>query len=609
MIKNNKTLYKDVGKTFSLAFNRLVLYSADHPLCREILNELFGMLDLLLKESPVVLVARGPHHGEILINQELLDGRALGLIEIYEKFENFQLEAISLKQGLTYEEVTDFIKAMATPLAGEGNQPVLLPDFFQKGSEHIEFQKGHYEKKEKDSSERDQNGASSNTFAGLKDFIGESKSHIDEDAARMRKELWRDLSSVSEAILEKAKTSGDVKAVAEELIDRLSQEVAGRVSMATEELTKNNKKLGDEKRMFEEIFRHVIEGLVVMDGMGRIIMMNPAAESLLDDGSKETLSKFLLENIRQEHFTPSSQKAENIQERRRLTREIELPTKEGIVKKVLRVSSAMVRHEHGKVVGMVSVISDITEEKELGEMKSRFVSLVTHELRTPVVAIQKSLELILSKVTGEINPDQERFLTISKLNLTRLNSLINDLLDMSKLEAGKFTLNPSTFDFRGAVNEVKTSLLIWAREKEISFHMGLPDKPLLVTADRDRLIQVLVNLVGNALKFTPKKGKVKISAQFLEGKEGVCVEKCLEASVEDSGIGIDSKDFKRIFNKFEQATLVSPLGVGGTGLGLAISKEIIALHGGDIWVESEKGKGSKFIFVIPKELKKSEKGA
>ena len=87
------------------------------------------------------------------------------------------------------------------------------------------------------------------------------------------------------------------------------------------------------------------------------------------------------------------------------------------------------------------------------------------------------------------------------------------------------------------------------------------------------------------------------------------MEKCLEASVEDSGIGIDSKDFKRIFNKFEQATLVSPLGVGGTGLGLAISKEIIALHGGDIWVESEKGKGSKFIFVIPKELKKSEKGA
>jgi len=609
MGEDNLVLYNELGKTFSLAFNRLVLYSADHPLSREILKALFQQFNLLLKEHLEILVVRGPHQGEILINQKPVDNRALGLNEIYERFKNFQLEAVSLKQGLTYEEVVNFIKAMATPWPQEGDQSVLLPDFFQRGSEHIKFQKGPYEKTGKDSLERDQNGVSSGTFSGLKDFIGESKSRIDEDAARMREELWRGLSSVSEAILEKAKTSGDVKGVAEELIGRLSQEVAGRVSMATEELTKNNKRLSDEKKMFEEIFRHVMEGLVVMDGMGRIIMMNPAAESLLDDVSKENLSQFLLENIRQEHFASSSEDSGNIRERRRLTKEIELPTKEGTAKKVLRVSSAMVRHEHGKVVGMVSVISDITEEKELGEMKSRFVSLVTHELRTPVVAIQKSLELILSKVTGEINPDQERFLTISKLNLTRLNSLINDLLDMSKLEAGKFTLNPSTFDFRGAVNEVKTSLLSWANDKEISFRLDLPDKPLLVTADRDRLIQVLVNLVGNALKFTPKKGEVKISVRFLEGKEGVCVEKCLEAKVEDSGIGIDPKDFKRIFNKFEQATLVSPLGAGGTGLGLAIAKEIITLHGGDIWVESEKGKGSKFIFVIPKEFKKPEKGA
>jgi two-component system phosphate regulon sensor histidine kinase PhoR len=609
MRDDNKTLYNDVAKTFSLAFNRLSFYSIEHPLSREILAQLFQLFDLLLKENLEVLVARGPHAGEIFINQEALDSRALGLNDIYEKFKNLQLDAVSLTQGLTYEEVANFVRALVTPLAGEGDLPMLLPDFFQKGSEHIKIRKGHYEKIENTSLEKDKDVVPPGTFADFKVPLGEVKSRIDEDAARVREELWRDLSAASEAILEKAKASGDIKGAAHELIDLLSQEVVGRVSMATEELSKSNKALGDEKRMFEEIFRHLTEGLVVMDGMGRVIMMNPAAEDLLDDESRGSLSQFLLENIRKEHFEPSSQEAVGIQEKRRLTNEIELPTKEGIAKKVLRVNSAMVRHDHGKVVGMVSVISDITEEKELGEMKSRFVSLVTHELRTPVVAIQKSLELILSKVTGQINADQERFLMISKHNLTRLSSLINDLLDMSKLEAGKFTLNPSTFDFRSVVNEVKTSLLSWADEKEISFRLDLPNKPLLLIADRDRLIQVLVNLVGNALKFTPKKGEVGISARFLEGKEGVCVAKCLEVKVVDSGIGIDPNDFKRIFNKFEQATLVSPLGAGGTGLGLAIAKEIINLHGGDIWVESEQGKGSRFIFVIPKDFKKPSKGA
>ena len=164
MSKDNLILYNDLGKTFSLAFNRLVLYSADHPLSREILVQLFGQFDLLLKEHLEILVARGPHNGEIFINQKPLDSRALGLSEIYEKFKNFQLEVVSLKQGLTYEEVVNFIKAMATP-PGEGNQLVLLPDFFKKGSEHIKFQKGRYEETEKDSLEKDQNGASSSTFA------------------------------------------------------------------------------------------------------------------------------------------------------------------------------------------------------------------------------------------------------------------------------------------------------------------------------------------------------------------------------------------------------------------------------------------------------------
>ncbi|MFA5038353.1 MAG: ATP-binding protein [Candidatus Omnitrophota bacterium] len=381
--------------------------------------------------------------------------------------------------------------------------------------------------------------------------------------------------------------------------ENFEEELEDRVRAATEELVRLNKRLADEKERTDAIMRHVAEGVVVVDREGRILMMNPAAEKLLDSKSKESLGKHLVASLKDEHLLAVAKHVE-AEEGRQLTKEIQLDSKDETTKKILRASTAVVENEDGDTIGMVSVLSDITHEKQIEEIKSQFVSLVTHELRTPVVAIQKSLELIDSGVTGPVNEDQKRFLTISKLNLARLNSLINDLLDMSKLEAGKLVLLPSSFDFRKVIQEVKTSLLSWINDKDISLKLDLPKESVLVSADRERMVQVLVNLLGNALKFTPKKGEVRIALHCLPRKERVCEEPCVEMVVRDSGIGIDPKDFKRIFNKFEQVSLVSPVGTGGTGLGLSIAKEIIGLHAGAIWVESEKGKGSTFTFIIPR---------
>ena len=389
------------------------------------------------------------------------------------------------------------------------------------------------------------------------------------------------------------------------LSERFDEEVGQKIQTATEELRRHNKRLSDEKERSESIMRHLADGLVVVDRAGNVVMMNPAAEKLLGRGTKEALGRSLVEGLKEEHLMAVARGPLDDRDEAHITKEIEVSSKDETTKKVLRASSAVVENEDGKTVGMVSVLSDITREKEVEEMKSHFVSLVTHELRTPVVAIQKSLELILSKTTGAINEDQERFLSISKFNLDRLNRLINDLLDMSKIEAGKLTLKPEAFDFRDIVNEVVSSFNSWAKDKEITIHLDLKQEAMAVTLDRDRMTQVLVNLVGNALKFTPVKGEVTIMVEALERKEGICSEPCLEVSVVDNGIGIDPKDFKRIFNKFEQVSLVAPSGVGGTGLGLSIAKEIISLHGGAIRVESQVGKGSRFIFVVPKVLKTS----
>ncbi|MFH0877726.1 MAG: ATP-binding protein [Candidatus Omnitrophota bacterium] len=387
--------------------------------------------------------------------------------------------------------------------------------------------------------------------------------------------------------------------------ERYDDELKRGVRTATEELTKTNKRLADEKERSEGVMRHLADGLVVVDDKGHVVMLNPAAEKLLSREMKDAIGKSLSESLQKEHMLAVAKGPLSDADQGAITKEIEVSSKDELTKKIIRASSAVVENENGKAVGMLSVLSDITHEKELQEKESNFVSLVTHELRTPVVAIQKSIELILSGATGGLNEDQQRFLSISKFNLERLNRLINDLLDMSKIEAGKLVLITNDFDFRQIVTDVKNTLISWANDKEITVHLHLTDKPVTVVADRDRMIQVLINLVGNALKFTPKKGEISIALESLESKEGLCPEPCLQVTVTDTGIGIDPKDFKRIFSKFEQVSLVAPSGTGaaGTGLGLPITKEIISLHKGSIWVESQKGKGSKFIFVIPQTYK------
>jgi len=350
--------------------------------------------------------------------------------------------------------------------------------------------------------------------------------------------------------------------------------------------------------------RYLADGLIVVDGAGNVVMMNPAAQKLLDTQMQASIGKSLAQSIKEQHLLAMAKGNLADADGIHITKEILLDSKNEETKRVLKASSAIVENENGKPVGMVAVLSDITRQKELEDIKSHFVSLVTHELRTPVVAVQKSIELLLSNVTGALNEDQQRFLSMSKFNIERLNKLINDLLDMSRLEAGRFDLRPSEFDFCQLVRDAQASLLTWAKDKEIAFKADLPQEPLSVTADRDRMMQVMVNLFGNALKFTPAKGEVGIRILPLDKKEGVCDNPCVEVCVSDTGIGLDPKDFKRIFNKFEQVSLVSPQGMGGTGLGLPIAKEIINLHGGAIWVESEKGKGSRFLFVVPRRYEK-----
>ncbi len=383
-----------------------------------------------------------------------------------------------------------------------------------------------------------------------------------------------------------------------------AQEISKKYNAVIEEKKHNEeiaikkyKKAIIEKKDTEAVIRSIAEGLVVVDSQGKVIMMNPAAEKLLDVQKKEKIGKNLTEGLKEEQLISLIKSSPENK-----GKEIEFATQEDETKRILRASSAVIEDENGKTVGMVSVLSDVTKQKELDRMKSNFIAGVSHELRTPLVAIDKSVSLILSKSTGPISETQEQFLQIAKRNLKRLSRLINDLLDLSKLEAGKMRLERKPSSIKDIINESMDIFNTWVQTKSITIEAKIENNLPLINIDPSRIIQVLTNLVGNAIKFTPKGGAITVRAAKDPNFHAIRI------SVADTGVGIDKEDLDKIFDKFYQTGERSTTDISGTGLGLSICKEIVELHNGKIWAESEKGYGAKFIFTLPMENNQNNGG-
>jgi two-component system sensor histidine kinase/response regulator len=234
------------------------------------------------------------------------------------------------------------------------------------------------------------------------------------------------------------------------------------------------------------------------------------------------------------------------------------------------------------------------ELKRVDEIKSEFVSIASHELRTPLASIKNAVQLILRGKTGEINENQAKFLQMAERNIDRLTSLLNNLLDLSRIESGKVLVNFEEIGLRGTIEFTLSSFKPQADAKSVKLMMDVPADLPSVYGDREKLEQILTNLIGNAIKFTPEGGEITVSAKpFHENKNIVAI------SVRDSGIGIPEDELEKVFEKFHQVEGSLTRTVTGTGLGLAITKGLVEASHGSIWVESEIGKGSTFTFTLP----------
>ncbi len=261
------------------------------------------------------------------------------------------------------------------------------------------------------------------------------------------------------------------------------------------------------------------------------------------------------------------------------------------------VSLSVLKDAEGRVTGSIGVIRDITERveadrkiKEAMDLKSQFISTVSHELRTPLTIIKEDIALIMDGAAGRVKKKQQQILEIAQRNIDRLARLINDVLDFQKLQSGRAKFNMQTNSINNAIETVYNTMVKAVKKNGVDLRLAFDDTLPKVIYDNDKIIQVLTNLVSNAMKFT-EKGSITIATRRIENS--------IRVSVADTGCGMKEEDLPKLFQQFQQLASGGSRKTGGTGLGLAISKDIVEKHGGRIWVESEFGKGTTFHFLLP----------
>ena len=334
--------------------------------------------------------------------------------------------------------------------------------------------------------------------------------------------------------------------------------------------------------------------VVELDSQGLVTQVNPGAELLFGYAAAEMVGRHVKDRLVLPELRPEfdRQWTHLVESRQALTAlKIRSPRRDGLQVVCEWTVTPLVNTE-GTLISVIAQGQDVTRQLEAERMKKEFTSTLSHELRTPLTSIIGSLQLINSGVLGDLEKDVAELTAVAERNGTRLLDLINDLLDIEKIESGKLTLVPEAFDLGELVRESLVLNKAFAERFKVRFELTQQPAQRSVHADRKRLLQVMTNLLSNAAKFSPEGGSVEVSMEALGGK--------LRVGVHDRGPGIPEAFRGRIFGRFAQADSTTSRQKSGTGLGLAISKRLIEMMQGRIGFEPREGGGTTFWFELPR---------
>lgn len=353
--------------------------------------------------------------------------------------------------------------------------------------------------------------------------------------------------------------------------------------------------LREQEVLTRQILESAADGIVGADGEGVVVFANPAAAAMLGYREAELVGRPLREMLQ---CCEPATAPEDCRTCRAVLQGVVQPAHEEVF---VRADGSRLEAEsnvapiaaglHGR--GSVVVFRDISTRKEVERVKGEFLGVVSHELRTPLTSIKGSLRLLDAGAAGSVEPRQQPLLRMALDNADRLGRLVDDILDMERLDAGRLPLRPERTDARDLARQVVDSLQPAAEVSGLRLELApaASGAATTVVADPSRLVQAITNLVGNAVKFTPSGGRVDVA---VEGGGGT-----VRVDVTDTGPGIAPSELQAVFDRFHQASLSDPAAAKGTGLGLAITKGLVERSGGHVGVRSEVGVGSTFTIELP----------
>ena len=414
-------------------------------------------------------------------------------------------------------------------------------------------------------------------------------------------QISRTIIRPAEKLTEAARRIGQGKL--NQKIDITTNDEIGELGMEFNKMTErlrtyeelNISQLIVEKKKSEAIVASIPDPVIMVDEGNKVLLMNQAARRLFQVHGTDWQGKPLGEIVHNDRWltllSGGGARAEETSQQDTLL-SIERTGQQALY---FRPRQTTIVDESRNILGVVILLQDVTRFKNLDRMKSEFIATVSHELRTPLTSINMAVDILSREVLGSVNEPQRDMLVTAKDDCERLTKLVKELLDMSRLESGKYELKSEKINLRSVVEEALKPLRLQFREKGIHLDTEIPSNTPQVPGDEQQLSWVVANLVSNALRYTPADGTVTIHSDLLDDS--------IRVSVKDSGRGIPPDAVEVIFDKFVQIKQSTDATPGSVGLGLAIAKEVVEAHGGRIWVESSVGQGSTFFFTNPRSEK------
>ncbi len=350
-------------------------------------------------------------------------------------------------------------------------------------------------------------------------------------------------------------------------------------------------KIISEKNKTETILKNIADGVVVTDPDNKILVVNSVAESWFGLTEKEILEQPIEKLIYEQNLLSLINEIRTNGNHEDTTVELIIKPDNKRKQIVLQAKAAQVIDTQDKLIGIVTIFRDITKEKEIDRMKTELVSMVAHELRSPLTSIAGFSELLLD--TGVTQEQSKEYAEIILKESNRLGDLINKFLDISRIESGKSQVHKTPVQMGHIIESILEMNMYLAERKVMKVKFNIPDDLSTVWVDREMMGEVILNLFSNAVKYSPEGKTITIEVEDKEEEQLV--------KVIDQGYGIPEKSLNKIFDKFYRVTDNENIQeINGSGLGLSLVKEILDLHDGSIWVESKLGEGSTFTFSIPK---------